>query len=78
MGAWVRVFWAAAVLIIPGGFALLIAYLLAKTVHQRYHRLEQDRAKVGGRIRFAELFTGIHFKDLLQEARAAFRQPMHA
>ncbi|MGQ0507316.1 MAG: hypothetical protein ACT4TC_18580, partial [Myxococcaceae bacterium] len=68
MSAWVRVVWATAVLVIPGGFLLLMAFLFGRTVHQRYLQLIDSRQ--GEPISFVEVVAGIHFKDVLREARA--------
>ncbi len=71
MFSWIKVVWAAAVLVIPGGFLFLLAYLFARTLRQRYVRLGEDRGR-GRPVHFSEVLADIHFKDVLREARAAF------
>ena len=73
MAAWVRILVAAAVLIVPGAFVVVLAYLSTKAVHESYQRAVAVAATSGGHVTYRAVFDQLSFKDLVRQARVSAR-----
>lgn len=69
MWVWLRMVLALGVLLIPGGFLLLLAYVATRTLRARWL---QARAQAnGGEVALRDVVATLHFRELVREARAA-------
>ena|GEM_PF-5843226 len=60
----------AVVLVVPGGFALFLAYALTRAVLAKRREMSQED---GGDARWRDVLTKVHFQDVLHEVRAFIR-----
>lgn len=67
MWVWIRMVLALMVLLTPGGFPALLAYVTTRTLLERW-RLAQAN---GREVSFLDVVATLHFRDLVREARAA-------
>jgi hypothetical protein len=70
MWLWLRMVVAVVVMVMPGGFPVLLGYVTTRTLLARW-RKAQAQAN-GGAVAFREVISSMHFRDLVREARAAF------
>jgi hypothetical protein len=68
MALWLRMMVTFTVLLVPGGFFLLLAYVYARTLRQRW-RLAHAAAS-GAPVSLRDVAFSLSFKDLVAEARA--------
>jgi len=69
MSIWLRTIWVGTVLVVPGGFLLLFAYLLARAViHNWQIAVAQNPDQ---QVRWGRVLRQVQFQDLLREARTA-------
>ncbi|WNZ65010.1 hypothetical protein QEG98_15985 [Myxococcus sp. MxC21-1] len=69
--AWLRMVMMVAVVLLPGGFPLLLAYVALRTLRSSWRRA-QEEALTGGRVvSLRDVVSTLHFKELVREARAA-------
>jgi hypothetical protein len=71
MWVWLRMALALAVVLMPGGFAVLLAYVATRTVLARW-RSAQMQAQANGRgASVKEVLASLQLRELVREARAA-------
>ncbi|WP_224245228.1 hypothetical protein [Hyalangium gracile] len=70
MWVWLRMVLALVVLVMPGAFLVLLAYVALRTLLARW-RVAQQRAEGRG-VSVRDVLASLHFRDLVREARAAF------
>lgn len=70
MWVWFRMALALVVLVMPGAFPVLLAYVAARTLLSRW-RVAQAQAN-GREVSLKDVLAQLHFRDLVREARAAF------
>ncbi len=70
MSGWARAFWMAVVLIVPGGFALFLAYAFARAVLAKRREIAQVNP---GDAHLRDVLAKIRFQDILTEVRASIR-----
>ncbi len=68
MAAWVRFLMAAVVLVVPGGFLFLLAYLSGRAIHGSYVRAAE--ASADGEVTLRDVLAQVSFRDVVAEARA--------
>ncbi|HYI00473.1 hypothetical protein [Hyalangium sp.] len=72
MWVWLRMVLAMAVVLLPGGFPLVLAYVSTRTLLARW-RAAQAQSQLNGRgVSLKDVVAQLHFRDLVREARAAF------
>jgi hypothetical protein len=72
MWVWFRMVLALVVLVTPGSFPLLLAYVAIRTLWARW-RLAQAQAQANGaEVHLKDVLSQLHIQDLVREARAAF------
>jgi hypothetical protein len=66
---WMRMLLSMVVVLVPGGFPLLLAYVTGRVLYTRW---QQAHAQANGAsVTLRDLFGDLHLKDLVREARAA-------
>ena len=70
MSGWARAFWMAVVLIVPGGFALFLAYAFTRAVLAKRREMAQANR---GDAHWRDVLAKIRFQDILTEVRASIR-----
>lgn len=68
MPGWVRTFWAAVILILPGGFLLFLGYAFGRALLRTRLALAQSH---GGEAHFREILASVRLRDVLHEVRAS-------
>ena len=68
MALWGRMLLAVVVMLMPGGFVFLVAYLLGRTVVEQYHAAQA--AAHGGEVSLRQVLATVHVRDVVQRARA--------
>ena len=68
MWLWLRMVMAVVVMVMPGGFPVLLGYVTTRTLLARWRKAQAN----GGAVAFREVISSMHFRDLVREARAAF------
>ena len=69
MWAYAKVAMAVAVALLPGGFVVLLSYTAIRVLQ---HRWEEQTVRSGGRpVHMREVVHGLHWRDIVREARAA-------
>ena len=58
-----------AVLVVPGGFLMLLAYVTGRVLYARWQQAHVQANGAG--ITLRDLFGDLHLKDLVRQARAA-------
>ena len=56
-----------AVLLVPGGFLLLLAYVTGRVLYTRWQQAHAS----GVSVPLRHVFSDLHLKDLVRQARAA-------
>ncbi|MCY1014832.1 hypothetical protein [Pyxidicoccus sp. MSG2] len=69
--AWLRMAMAVAVVLLPGGFPLLLAYIAVRTLRARWHNAQVEAHSRGREASLRDVVASLHFKELIREARAA-------
>jgi hypothetical protein len=69
MWVWIRMVLALMVVLTPGGFPALLAYVAMRTLLARW-RMAQAEAN-GREVSLRDVVATLHFRDLVREARAA-------
>ncbi|MCP3062437.1 hypothetical protein LXT21_26965 [Myxococcus sp. K38C18041901] len=69
--AWMRMVMAVAVLLLPGGFPLLLAYITLRTLMSRWREAQVQAHSVGREASLRDVLATLHFKELVRDARAA-------
>lgn len=67
----VKMAMAVAVALVPGAFVLLLAYITTRTVCERWHQAQAEAQLSGEPASLWHVVATLHFKDLVQQARAA-------
>jgi hypothetical protein len=71
MWVWLRMVLALVVVVMPGGFPLVLSYVATRTLLARW-RAAQLQSQVNGRgPSLKDVVASLHFRDLVREARAA-------
>lgn len=71
MWVWLRMVLALVLALLPGGFPVLLGYVATRTLLARW-RAAQAQAQTHGReASLKDVVTGLHFRELVREARAA-------
>lgn len=70
MWVWFRMVLALVVLVTPGSFPVVLAYVAVRTLWARW-RVAQAQAN-GAEVHLKDVLAQLHFQDLVREARAAF------
>ena len=66
MAAWLKIVWAAAILVVPGGFVLFAVFAIARALRQI-----RSAAQVrGGAVSLRHVLAEMSFRQVLREARA--------
>ena len=71
MSWWMKMVMVVAVAVIPGAFTLLLAYITTRTLRERWHQAQAEAALNGMPVSLWHVVTTLHFKELVQQARAA-------
>lgn len=71
MWAWMRMVMAVAVLLLPGGFPLLLAYVTLRTLLSRWREAQAQALQLGRAVSLRDVVATLHFKELVRDARAA-------
>ncbi len=69
--AWMRMVMVVAVILLPGGFPLLLAYVSLRTLRNSWRRAQAEALEGGRAASFRDILSTLHFKELVREARAA-------
>jgi hypothetical protein len=69
MAMWLRMMVAFTVLLVPGGFFLLLAYVYARAFRQRWRMAQASTPD--GRVSLRNVANSLRLKDVVAEARAA-------
>lgn len=71
MAVWLKTAMAVAVMVVPGAFVVLLAYVLSRTLMTRWHSAHSSAPD--RKVDFLrDVLASIRFRDLITEARAAF------
>ncbi len=71
MWVWLKMVLALLLVLLPGGFVLLLAYVSLRTLLARW-RVAQEQAQTDGReVTLRDVVATLQFRDLIREARAA-------
>ena len=62
-----RMMLSVAVLLVPGGFLALLAYVTGRVLYTRW----QQAQAAGASVPLRHVFSDLHLKDLVRQARAA-------
>jgi len=68
MWVWLRMVLAMGVVLLPGGFPLVLAYVAGRTLLARWRQAQAQ----GREVPLRDVFASLHFRDLVREARSAF------
>lgn len=71
MWAWIRMVMAVAVILLPGGFPLLLAYIALRTLRSRWRAARDHAHRIGREASLRDVVASLHFKELVREARGA-------
>lgn len=69
--AWLKMAMVVAVVLLPGGFPLLLAYIAVRTLRARWHDAQLEAHSHGREASLRDVVASLHFKELVREARAA-------
>jgi hypothetical protein len=69
--AWIRMVMAVAVLLLPGGFPVLLAYIAVRTLRSRWRAAQHQAHSAGREASLRDVVATLHFKELVREARGA-------
>jgi hypothetical protein len=69
--AWLKMAMAMAVVLMPGGFPLLLTYIAVRTLRVRWHNAQVEAQTQGREASLRDVVASMHFKELVREARAA-------
>ncbi len=72
MWVWLRMALALVVVLLPGGFAMVVAYVAMRTLLARWRQARVQAQVQGREVPLRDVLASLHFKDLVREARAAF------
>jgi len=68
VSGWLRTFWAAVILILPGGFLLFLGYAFGRALLQTRRAVAEAH---GGDADLREVLASMRLKDVLHEVRAS-------
>jgi hypothetical protein len=71
MWAWLKMAMAVAVVLLPGGFPLLLTYIAVRTLRTRWLNARVEARHHGREVSLRDVVASLHFKELVREARAA-------
>lgn len=71
MWAWLKMAMALAVVLMPGGFPLLLTYIAVRTLRLRWHNAQLEAQSHGREASLRDVVASMHFKELVREARAS-------
>jgi hypothetical protein len=72
MWVWLKMMLALAVVLLPGGFPMVLAYVATRTLLARWRQAQVQAQAHGRGVPLRDVLASMHFRDLLREARAAF------
>jgi hypothetical protein len=58
------------VALVPGAFALLVAYIATRTIRERWQLAQVQAQSSGSPVSFRAVVTAVELKDLVRQARA--------
>lgn len=70
MWVWFRMVLAMAVVLLPGGFPMAIAFVATRTLLAKWRQVQAEAP--GRNVPWRDVFASLHFRDLVREARSAF------
>ncbi|MCP3101301.1 hypothetical protein LZ198_20720 [Myxococcus sp. K15C18031901] len=71
MWAWLRMVLVVAVVLLPGGFPLLLGYVAVRTLVNRWRTAQEAAHLAGQEASLRDVLSTLHFKELVRDARAA-------
>lgn len=71
MWAWLKMAMAVAVVLMPGGFPVLLTYIAVRTLRLRWQNAQVEAQSHGREASLRDVVSSLHFKELVREARAA-------
>ncbi len=71
MWAWLKMAMAVAVVLMPGGFPLLLAYIAVRTLRVRWHNAQVEAHSHGREASLRDVLATMHLTELVREARAS-------
>ncbi len=71
MWVWLRMVLALVVAVMPGGFAVLVGYVTTRTLLARWRAARAQAQTHGREASLKDVLAGLHFRELVREARAA-------
>ncbi|MCP3142515.1 hypothetical protein [Pyxidicoccus xibeiensis] len=69
--AWLKMAMAVAVVLLPGGFPVLLAYIAVRTLRARWLHARAEAQSHGAEASLRSVLASLHFKELVREARSA-------
>ncbi|RKH39792.1 hypothetical protein [Corallococcus sicarius] len=70
MWALLKMAMAVVVVVMPGGFPLVLAYIATRTLLERWRTAQAQAREEGRPVSVRDVVGSLHFRDLLREARA--------
>jgi hypothetical protein len=71
MWLWLRMALAVVVVLMPGGFPVLLAYVALRTLLARWRAAQVQAHGQGRAVALKDVVATLHFRELVREARAA-------
>ncbi len=72
MWVWLRMVLALLVVLLPGGFPLVLAYVATRTLLARWRQAQVQAQAQGREVPLRDVLASLHFRELVREARSAF------
>jgi hypothetical protein len=60
------------VVLLPGGFPLVLAYVATRTLLARWRQAQVQAQAQGREVPLRDVLASLHFRELVREARSAF------
>lgn len=71
MWVWLRMVLALVVVLVPGGFPLVLSYVTTRTLLAKWRAARAQSQANGREPSLKDVLASLHFRDLVREARAA-------
>jgi hypothetical protein len=72
MWVWLRMVLALGVVLLPGGFPLVLVYVAMRTLRAKWRQAQEQAQALGRAVPLRDVLASLHFRDLVREARSAF------